>query len=193
MQMSDGTILATAIDLPYSNSTKFDLVMDRTPYGFYALAEISLIYLLQGFATLKQDVRGTGGSGGTFQMWNDSPADSYATLEWASKQPWFNGNTWALGASADGLNALSEARNPHPSLRGQFVIFAGGVAYPMVFPGGALRYQLAHTWLMDTVRPSDFPSVWQEVLENEAPGSWWDRMNSTGWDLSVVDYKTVQW
>ena len=67
--MRDGIDLYTCLDFPLNtNATKFDLVMDRSPYGSGKTELIADIYLLEGYVAVRQDQRGTFDSGGHFTM-----------------------------------------------------------------------------------------------------------------------------
>jgi predicted acyl esterase len=67
--MRDGIELYTCLDFPLNtNATKFDLVMDRSPYGSGKTEMIADIYLLENYVAVRQDQRGTFDSGGHFTM-----------------------------------------------------------------------------------------------------------------------------
>jgi putative CocE/NonD family hydrolase len=75
----------------------------------------------RGAATTRcLDTRGRYGSEGTFYPMRDEADDGRDTLEWVSKQPWFDGRLGMWGASYFGYTQLSVAANPPPYLRRWF-------------------------------------------------------------------------
>jgi hypothetical protein len=71
------------------------------------------------------------------------------------------------------------------------MIFTTAAGYPIVYPGGAFRKSLTEFWLQKTV-PKDYDHLIVEVKSNEAPGSWWNRLNSS-LSYQNVNFPTVSW
>lgn len=185
--MRDGTKLHTVVDFPLNKpKTNLTVVMDRSPYGMYALEMISDIYTIWGFAAVRQDMRGTQQSDGTFSIWHSAANDSYDTMQWISQQPWSNGEVYTVGASADGLASFEMLRDSPPWLKKQFIIFASGVGYPIAFPGGAFRQALDVLWLNSTV-PSQGTELIHTLEEHEAHDSWWAPLSGVG------EWQKVKW
>jgi len=61
---------------------------------------------------------------------------------------------YTVGVSADGLNSLTLTETDPGPLQAQMVIFATGVGYPVIFPGGGYQYALTEGWLNGTVHPA---------------------------------------
>lgn len=68
LEMADGVMLHTLVDLP-SDTGKFAAVIDRSPYGQDNIELMADIFTLVGHAAVRQDVRGTHLSNGTFGIW----------------------------------------------------------------------------------------------------------------------------
>ena len=179
--------------LPIFNKKKTNVtaVMDRSPYGQFALELIADIYAALGdFAAVKQDMRGTGWSQGNFSFWRSSANDSYDTMQWISEQSWSDGQVLTVGASADGLASLEEVIDKPKWLIGQFVIFASDEGHGVAFPGYAFREQLITHWLKDTVKDADY---WIEtIMSHEANGVWWHDLEGEYFD-NVVHAPAVFW
>ena len=128
---------------------------------------------LRPTASVRQNVRGTSGSGGYFTLWHSSANDMYDTVEWILKQNWSNGVVYMCGVSADGLEDFAVISNPHPAIRAQFAMFAGTSGYDMIFPGGAVREGLVKDWLT-VVELLNASKLIAEAYSHEAPDAWWD-------------------
>ncbi|MFI1212943.1 CocE/NonD family hydrolase [Streptomyces sp. NPDC020802] len=99
--MSDGVELLADRWAPRAGGEGLPTALIRSPYGrrgplgtFMArpLAE-------RGYQVLFQSVRGTFGSGGTFEPMRQERADGLATLDWLVKQPWCGDAVVLFGVS----------------------------------------------------------------------------------------------
>ena len=71
--MRDGIRLQTVITMPLNPpGSKCAVVMDRSPYGKDFLELLSMLFLGEGFASIRQDMRGTKGSEGNFTTWRSA-------------------------------------------------------------------------------------------------------------------------
>jgi uncharacterized protein len=72
----------------------------------------------RGYASIRVDARGTGNSPGQYDAWSLAEAvDFYDAIEWASAQPWCNGNVGLLGISYFAINQWFVANLKPPSLK----------------------------------------------------------------------------
>lgn len=73
----------------------------------------------QGFACLRVDMAGSGGSDGLLhgEYLKAEIDDGVELLRWLAEQPWCDGNTGVMGTSWSGCNALQIAARRPPSLR----------------------------------------------------------------------------
>jgi len=92
----------------------------RTPYGRRGIVGAAMARPLaeRGFQVLIQSVRGTFGSGGTFDSLRRERDDGLATIEWVRTQPWYSGSIvltgpsylgyvqWAVADSAPDVRAM---------------------------------------------------------------------------------------
>jgi hypothetical protein len=71
-----------------------------------------------GYAAVRVDSRGTGKSPGQYDPWSLAEAiDFYDAIEWATAQPWCNGNIGLLGISYFAINQWFVANLHPPSLK----------------------------------------------------------------------------
>ena len=205
LKMPDGDTLYTSVDGPWFSTPEPGdtgvIVFDRSPYGHFALEMFAMVFGMvfeligdgknnsASFAlSMRQDMQGTQGSNGLFDVWHSAGINGKTTIEWAVNQSFSNGTVFSMGASADGLASLAMAvapGGPPAALGAQFIIFASSSGYEVAFPGGADRLSLIQLWMESTL-PNQAPALIEEVLEHEAPGVWWNALNLTGHFDNVV-------
>jgi putative CocE/NonD family hydrolase len=191
LPMRDGVKLHTEFDLPpfHPAGKRIAAVLERSPYGANAEELIADLFgETLGYASVRQDMRGTKQSEGQFGIWHDSQSDAYDTLDWITNQTWSNGIVFTTGASADAIDELAQLSGPHPALRGQLNIFATSEGWETFYPGGAYREALIDGWLKSTV-PTQYKACDALVRAEEQPGagSWWDKVNGS------LYYQNVNW
>lgn len=195
VRMRDGVTLHTDVDEPPFTPAgkRLPAVLERSPYGDTAEELIALVLAeLLGYVGVRQDMRGTHQSNGSFAIWHDSAPDAYDTLAWITAQPWSNGDVFTAGVSADGIDEFMQLPSPHPALRAQFVVFATTQAYETFWVGGAYRESLIDGWLKDTV-PTQYAAADALARSQETPGGpWWAAVNGSLW-YGNVDWPSVAW
>lgn len=93
----DGVSLATSVTLPGSGS--YPVIIVRTVYSRSGLAVLGRVMSRFGYATVIQDVRGSGDSSGVFNFMRQEPGDAVETARWVLEQPWCDGSLAILGIS----------------------------------------------------------------------------------------------
>ncbi len=153
--MSDGTVIRVDVHFPTDPATgeaaagPFPVLLTQTPYGktisayFESLAGAASPYLIQrGYIHVVSDVRGTGGSQGTWGPLDPIQArDGAELVEWAAKLPHSNGRVGTVGPSYLGLIQLmtASAVGPDSPLKAIFPIVVGSDLYrDVIFQGGIL-------------------------------------------------------
>jgi putative CocE/NonD family hydrolase len=107
----DGTEIGVAIYAPEGGG-RFPALLAASPYRYdnnalpagpqFLWRETGPIefYVKSGYAYVHMDVRGSGKSGGEFELLGPrEQADLYDVIEWIAKQPWSNGKVGGLGQS----------------------------------------------------------------------------------------------
>lgn len=111
--MRDGVKLATDLYIP--PSVPAPAVVMRTPYNRSSdeSVKVFLFFARRGYVVVSQDCRGTGDSEPDY--WNyylNEPEDGYDTIEWISKQGWFDGFIGSAGGSYVGQTQWQMAMHP---------------------------------------------------------------------------------
>jgi uncharacterized protein len=142
--MDDGIVLLADRYAP-PGTERAPTVLVRSPYGRRGAFGFLFGRLVaeRGLQTVVQSIRGTFGSGGRFDPFNER-ADGLATLRWLRSQPWHEGAVGAIGPSymgivqwaiADQLDALA------PSVTASQ--FRG-----MAYGGGSIALDAALSWML---------------------------------------------
>ncbi len=120
--MADGTRLDAQLVLPDAPG-RFPAVFDYYPYRKDDLTATTMRYhhylARRGFAALRLDVRGTGGSEGVAddEYSPQEQLDAVEAIAWMAQQPWCNGNVGMFGGSYGGFNSLQVAMHRPPALK----------------------------------------------------------------------------
>jgi uncharacterized protein len=109
-----------------------------------------------GYATVSVNMRGTGCSGGVFDIFNPAQAaDGYDVIEVVGRQPWvLDGRVGMVGLSYSGISQLYVAATRPPHLAG--VTAQSVIADPwlMQWPGGIFNSGFTEQWLAQRERAS---------------------------------------
>jgi putative CocE/NonD family hydrolase len=157
LRMSDGTDLVADILRPGHGSTaapgRFPVIVTMTPYNKTVPGtNMASTYLVQrGYVQVIADVRGTGGSGGSWEALSArEQRDGKEIVEWAasSKRPWSNGRIGLFGASYGGLNQIFTAAQHPQGLKAIFPVVPMGDAYrDVVGTGGQVGLGFVPFWM----------------------------------------------
>ncbi|CCK60901.1 CocE/NonD family hydrolase [Mycobacterium canetti] len=123
--MHDGVHLAADHYAPATSRPAGTLLV-RGPYGrgFPFSLVFARLYAARGYHVVLQSVRGTFGSGGTFEPMVNEAADGADTVDWLRRQPWFTGRFGTVGVSYLGFTQWALLSDPPPELAAA-VITAG--------------------------------------------------------------------
>ena len=113
----------------------------------------SLIAPLLGFATVSVQMRGTGCSGGAFDLFGlPTTYDGYDAVQIAAAQPWVAHHKVGLvGISFSGISQLFVAGTRPPGLAAVAPMSLTDDLYSTGFPGGMFNSGFAGSWLADRV------------------------------------------
>ncbi|MFB7511302.1 CocE/NonD family hydrolase, partial [Streptomyces broussonetiae] len=141
---ADGSPLITDHYFPRTQGD-FPTLLVRSPYGrgLPWSPQYGLLFAEQGFHVILQSCRGTGGSGGMFDLWHNEAADAQATVAWLREQPWFNGTLGTVGPSYLGYVQWALALDPPPELKAMVVQVGLHDPYAFFHADGALRLENA--------------------------------------------------
>jgi putative CocE/NonD family hydrolase len=104
-----------------------------------------------GYATIGVNVRGSGCSGGAFEVYDPRWAtDGYDIVEWIARQPWSTGDVGLWGGSFPGITQLMVAGTRPPHLRAIEPLSTIGDTYrDVAFPGGIENIVFPHLWFTE--------------------------------------------
>lgn len=141
---ADGSPLITDHYFPRSEGD-FPTLLVRSPYGRSLpwSPMYGLLFAEQGFHVVLQSCRGTGGSGGAFDLWRNEAADGQATVAWLREQPWFDGTLGTVGPSYLGYVQWALALDPPPELKAMVVQLGLHDPHALFHTHGALRLENA--------------------------------------------------
>jgi putative CocE/NonD family hydrolase len=154
--MSDGVVLRADVHYPTEQATgrpatgPFPVLLSMTPYGKKAPPPAAQIgggatpYLIRrGYIEVMVDVRGTGVSGGSFEMLgHEQVQDGVDLVEWASTLPNSNGRVGMFGISYLAINQLftAAAVGPDSPLKAIFPVMAANDFYRDVVTMGGIPH-----------------------------------------------------
>jgi putative CocE/NonD family hydrolase len=153
VSMADGTVLRANIAIPRDPSTKkaahgpFPVLLTQTPYGKDTAGTagssaigIDTYFVKRGYIDVAVDVRGTGDSGGTFDLFDPKQiADGVALVKWAAGLPHSSGKVGLHGASYLGIDQMltAGAIGKNSPLKAIFpIVSANDVYRDTAFMGG---------------------------------------------------------
>ncbi|POX42779.1 peptidase S15 [Streptomyces sp. Ru73] len=141
---ADGSPLITDHYFPRAEGD-FPTLLVRSPYGRGVpwSPMYGLLFAEQGFHVVLQSCRGTGGSGGEFDLWRNEAADGRATVSWLREQPWFDGQVGTIGPSYLGYVQWALALDPPPELNAMVVQVGLHDPYALFHADGVLRLENA--------------------------------------------------
>ncbi|MGW5477433.1 CocE/NonD family hydrolase [Streptomyces sp. NPDC004008] len=141
---ADGSPLLTDHYFPRAEGD-FPTLLVRSPYGrgLPWSPMYGLLFAEQGFHVVLQSCRGTGGSGGAFDLWRNEAADGGATVSWLREQPWFDGTLGTVGPSYLGYVQWALALDPPPELKAMVVQVGLHDPHALFYTDGVLRLENA--------------------------------------------------
>ncbi len=136
--MRDGARLFTVVFTPNAAAQKYPILLERTPFGadvysgdyYRGVLGPSLALLREGYIVVRQEIRGTYGSGGSFSYLRphvssktsakdvDESTDTYDTIEWLlANVSGHNGRVGMWGIDYAGFCAAAGMIDAHPALK----------------------------------------------------------------------------
>ena len=154
--MADGTKISVAVTLPADANGKsvtqpLPTIVTLTGYNKNSPGNEAInTYAVQhGYAHVVVDVRGTGGSQGTWEAFGATEQGDYRPiLDWVVAQSFCNGRIGLLGGSLLGITAALAAEQQHPAVKAVFLIVPMADGYrDIVFTGGQTNLGFIPLWL----------------------------------------------
>jgi predicted acyl esterase len=133
----------------------------------------SMIANLLGFASVGVNIRGTGCSGGVFDVFNAAQrADGYDAIETVAHEPWVrNEKVGMVGLSYSGILQLYAASTNPPSLAAITPLSTIEDPWDQQWPGGIYNTGFTQEWLAERDRQSAGDTGWVKDLIDGTDGS----------------------
>jgi putative CocE/NonD family hydrolase len=164
IEMSDGIKIAVNLQMPknFDKSKAYPTIFEMsgydggssdgtTPFGVAGEGSRGLTKIFNDdYVTIHASVRGTGCSGGEFDLFSwRSALDGREIVEWIADQPWSNGKVGIYGHSYGGITGfmVGATRPPHltaMSVSGLIDDLYRGITYP----GGVSNYGFPLLWTL---------------------------------------------
>jgi predicted acyl esterase len=137
------------------------------PMGFIE-AGASDFWVPRGYVHVIANLRGTGGSGGTFGFFDaQERRDMYDLVEWAAAQPWSDGNVGMLGISYFAMTQLEAAVEQPPHLKAIFPLETTIDLYESANHNGLMSSSFVTTFLaMIGMTSGHTNTLWRSHLVN---------------------------
>jgi putative CocE/NonD family hydrolase len=148
--MDDGVVLlADRWVARVERATPHPTVLVRSPYGRRQFVGLLMGRLLaeRGFQVVVQSVRGTFGSGGRFDPFDERP-DGLATLRWLRAQSWHAGRVATIGPSYLGLVQWAIAQPAGDQLAAMAIQVSASQFYDETYAGGSVSLETVASWLV---------------------------------------------
>jgi uncharacterized protein len=157
LEMRDGVRLSAMVRLPdpalygagpYPTVVEYSGYSPSNPGSEEAGARLARTF---GYAAVSVNMRGTGCSGGVFDVFNPAQmADGYDVIEIVARQPWvLHGRVGMVGLSYSGITQLYTAATRPPHLAA--VTAQSVIADPWLqaWPGGIFNSGFTHQWIKE--------------------------------------------
>ena len=145
-------------------------------YGENLLSVDAFSWVPRGYAAVRVDERGTGGSRGPLRLFSRQEAlDYYDVIEWVAAQGWCTGAVGLAAASYGATVQWNVARLRPPSLRAM-IPWAGDVdSYrELAYPGGIL-HEGYRKWWWGSIAPNITPGeVEPDFVQSLREHPWYD-------------------
>ena len=155
LEVRDGVTLSVMVRFPNEDlygPAPWPTVIEYSGYGPSnpdAPQPGSLLANLLGFAVVGVNMRGTGCSGGVFDVFSPAQAaDGYDVVETVARQPWVLGNRVGMvGLSYPGISQLYVAATQPPSLAAITPLSVIDDLWRQQWPGGTYNSGFTRSWL----------------------------------------------
>lgn len=168
LEMRDGTLLSAMVRLPdprFYGDGPYPTVIEISGYDPSnpdSPEPGSLIAQAFGYATVGVNLRGTGCSGGVFDVFSAAEqADGYDVIEIIARQPWvLHNHVGMIGLSYSGNTQLYIGSTRPPSLAALAALSVIEDSWQMAWPGGIYNAGFTKQWVLERERQSSGGQGW---------------------------------
>lgn len=172
--MRDGIVLRADVHRPVDGG-EYPVLIAASPYprqiqdlgapmGFIE-AGATDFFVPRGYVHVIANLRGTGGSEGTFGFHDaQERLDLFDLVEWAAEQPWSNGRVGMIGISYFAMTQLEAASQHPPHLEAIFPIATSSDLYEGVYHHGLFNSTFISPFLSMVGTTSEHNDLWRGTL-----------------------------
>ena len=168
LEMRDGTTLSAMVRFPdprFYGEGPYPTVIELSGYDPSNPSDPepgSMIAQAFGFASVGINLRGTGCSGGVFDVFSEAEqADGYDAIEIVARQPWVLNNVVGMvGLSYSGNTQLYVGSTKPPHLAALASLSVIEDSWQMAWPGGIYNAGFTKQWILERERQSSGGQGW---------------------------------
>ena len=168
LEMRDGTLLSAMVRFPdprFYGDGPYPTVIELSGYDPSNPRDPepgSMIAQAFGYATVGINLRGTGCSGGVFDVFSEAEqADGYDAIEIVARQPWvLHNHVGMVGLSYSGNTQLYVGATRPPSLAALASLSVIEDSWQMAWPGGIYNAGFTKQWILERERQSSGGQGW---------------------------------
>jgi predicted acyl esterase len=184
-QTSDGIQLSADIYHPQRAGPKTPTILVRIPYSKTVVNRLSAtivgqMWVERGYTVVLQGTRGRYESGGRYVPFRHERQDGIETLQWLSRQPWYDGRVGMWGGSYFGYTQWVLADQADPGPQALVIQEASTDFHRMFRPGGAFSLQSALYWAVMSHGTEDNPPSRETMI-----------LGLQGWPLIDADQRAA--
>ena len=197
--MPDGICLVGDLYLPECDG-RFPVVFDYYPYRkddastVFANPRQHHYFAERGYAAIRLDVRGTGGSEGVAidEYVAQEQLDAVRAIEWMSQQPWCTGNVGMFGLSYGGFNSIQVAMHRPGALKAICPMYFVDNRYTedCHYKGGALQMSFDIGYYGLTMIAFNSMPPLPECAREKWATAWEERLKNEPWMLNWLANQT---
>jgi predicted acyl esterase len=168
LEMRDGTLLSAMVRFPdprFYGDGPYPTVIELSGYDPSNPGDPepgSMIAQAFGYATVGINLRGTGCSGGVFDVFSEAEqADGYDAIEIVARQPWvLHNHVGMVGLSYSGNTQLYVGSTKPPHLAALASLSVIEDSWQMAWPGGIYNAGFTKQWILERERQSSGGQGW---------------------------------
>jgi hypothetical protein len=191
--MPDGVVLLADRFIP-AGGANAPLVLVRSPYGrknmFGTL--FGTMFAERGLQVLVQSCRGTFGSGGEFDPFEETQ-DGLATVAWLRKQEWYPGSFATCGPSYLGMVQWAIAAQAGPDLKAMALLVTTSDPQATFYDGGSYMLETSLVWLNLVAHQERRFAILRQARDGRRLAPLFGQLPLGDLDVAAIGRKSSMW
>jgi uncharacterized protein len=191
--MPDGVVLLADRYVPAGGGDA-PLVLVRSPYGRKNMfgTMFGTLFAERGLQVLVQSCRGTFGSGGEFDPF-DETEDGLATVAWLRKQEWYPGSFATCGPSYLGMVQWAIAAQAGPDLKAMALLVTTSDPHATFYDGGSYTLETSLTWLNLVAHQERRFALFRQARDGRRLAPLYGQLPLGGLDVAAIGRQSSMW